>query len=470
MSVLKVPFFVLLLLSTVYGVGAASPDHPKQLPPSGGQATLSYASVVKNVTPAVVNIYAVHRAKGKMPNSPLLADPFFKQYFERAHPEVGKDQVSLGSGVIINKEGYILTNHHVIEKGDKIQVVLSDKREFLAKAVVKDKKTDLALLKIESPKDFPFLQVKPQEDLEVGDVVLAIGNPYGVGQTISHGIVSALARSQEGISDVRSFIQTDAPINPGNSGGPLITTDGRLVGINTAIYSKSGGSVGIGFAVPTTLAMPLIESLKNGGHILRPWIGLDVEAISSETAQKLGMDHPYGVVVKHVYPKGPAFDAGIKAGDILTSIDGKEIEDGAALDYKVAISTIGKQSTFKVLRKGDVKNFAIQFKEPTRFNDAPVTVQSPRPLQGIKLRLLSPGLALDMGLNPMQTGVVITEIAKTALASQMGFLPGDILLSVNKKTVTTKEEAIALLHNPSSAWDLTLRRGDKLINFQIKAS
>ena len=293
----------------------------------------------------------------------MLEDPFFKQFFERTHPEA-RNQVALGSGTIINKQGYILTNYHVVKDADKIQIVLSDRREFLAKPVIMDKRTDLALLKIEGKGEFPYLDISHQEDLAVGDVVLAIGNPYGIGQTVTHGIVSALARSQEGINDFRSFIQTDAPINPGNSGGPLITTDGRVVGINTAIYSKSGGSVGIGFAIPTTLAVPIIESLNNGGRILRPWIGLEVESIPFKIAQNLGLDHPYGVLVKNVHPKGPAYKAGIKEGDIIAALDGDEIEDKAALDYQVAIAPIGKKATIKVFRQGTIQNLPIQLVEP----------------------------------------------------------------------------------------------------------
>lgn len=469
MSILKIAFFSVCLLSTVYGEASAITDQTKQVPAMHEERTLSYAPVVKKVAPAIVNIYTLQHSKDKLPNSPFLADPFFKQFFERTHPGYGRDQISLGSGIIVNKEGFILTNYHVIENADKIQVALSDKREFVAKPVILDKRTDLALLKIQAQGEFPYMDISHEENLEVGDVVLAIGNPYGIGQTVTHGIVSALARSQEGINDFRSFIQTDAPINPGNSGGPLITTDGRLVGINTAIYSKSGGSVGIGFAIPTTLAIPVIESLKNGGHILRPWIGLEVEPLTFEVSQKLGFDHPYGVLVKYVYPKGPAQEAGIKKGDILTAIDGKEIEDKAALDYRVAISPIGKQATIKILRQGDVKNLPIHLKEPLRANDSPIMIQGINPLQGVKVCMLSPALALDMGLNPMLNGVVITEISKTGLATQLGILPGDILVSINKKNVNTKQDAIAYLQNKADAWSLILRRGNKLINFQVKA-
>lgn len=470
MNYIKIYFFTLILLNSVYGAPATAKEQPKEVPHLPEKITLSYAPILKKVAPAVVNIYTALHSKAALPDSPLLKDPFFRQFFERVHPEYGPEQVALGSGVLINKEGFILTNCHVIEDADKIQVILSDKREFIAKIVSMDKRSDLALLKIESKEELPYLTVNAHENLEVGDVVLAIGNPFGVGQTVTHGIVSALSRSQEGISDFRSFIQTDAAINPGNSGGALVTTDGHLVGINTAIYSKSGGSVGIGFAIPTTLAIPVIESLKNGGRIIRPWIGLELEPITIQIAKDLGLNHPYGALVKNVYPKGPAHKAGLKAGDIITAIDGQTIEDEAALDYQVAISPLGKKTTIKILRQGKVKNIPIQLTEPMGAKDPqPFTIEGSNPLQGAKMRVLSPALVLEMGLNPMKSGIVVTEVEDEGTAIALGVLPGDVLVSVNKKNVDTKQDAITLLKNKENSWDLMIRRGEQLINFQIKA-
>lgn len=466
MKYLKIIFIILCFLNTIYGETSAAKEVTKQIPHVREEITLSYAAVIKKVAPAVVNIYTLQHMKAKLPNSPFLEDPFFKQFFERVHPDYGHEQVALGSGVIINKEGFILTNYHVVDDADVIQVILSDRREFIAKPIIMDKRTDLAILKIEAKEDFPYLTVSPQEDLEVGDVVLALGNPFGVGQTVTHGIVSALARSQEGISDFHSFIQTDAAINPGNSGGALVTTDGRLVGINTAIYSKSGGSMGIGFAIPTTLAISVIDSLKNGGHIVRPWIGLDVEPITLKVAKSLGWNHPYGVLVKNVYPMGPAHTAGIKAGDIISALDGHAIEDKAALDYQVAISPVGKKATVTVFRQGEEKKVPIQLIEPMGAkNPHPFVIEGRHPLQGTKMKILSPATALDMGLNPMATGVVISEVSKTGIAAQLGVLPGDILVSINKKNVNTKKDVIELLKNKEGSWQIVLRRGNKLMTF-----
>jgi serine protease Do len=250
-----------------------------------------------------------------------------------------------------------------------------------------------------------------------------------------------------------------------------VTTDGRLVGINTAIYSKNGGSMGIGFAIPTTLAISVIESLKTGGRIVRPWIGLEVVPITIKAALALGLDHPYGVLVKSVHPEGPAYKAGFKEGDIIAAIDGDEIEDKAALDYRVAISPIGKKATIKILRHGEVKNLSVQFVKPPEGTDpAPLIIKGRNPLQGAQMRILSPALALDLGLSPMKKGVVISELAKTSAANRLGLRPGDILISVNAKTVNTKQDVISLLQNKENAWNFVIYRGDKQINFQVKGN
>lgn len=468
MRFLKSFLCLLFLLQPAFGQEAINKQQQKQIPHLQKEITLSYGPVVKNVAPAVVNIYTVQHTKVKLPNSPFLKDPFFKQFFERLHPDFGQEQIALGSGVIVNKEGYILTNYHVVENADTIQVILSDKREFLAKLVTMDKRSDLALLKINSQEKFPYLEVKAQDDLEVGDVVLAIGNPFGVGQTVTHGIISALARSQEGISDFRSFIQTDAAINPGNSGGALVTTDGRLVGINTAIYSKSGGSVGIGFAIPTTLAIPVINSIKHGGEVVRPWLGIKAVPQTMKILQSLGISRPTGVVVESIYPEGPAQKAGLKAGDIITALDGIKIEDEAALEYQIAISPVGKQVTLHILRQGEAKQLPVQLSKPTQGKDPrPFTIEGKNPLQGAKMRALSPDLALKMGLNPMKEGIVITEIAP-GIAEKIGLLPGDMLVSINEQKIRSKKDALTLLQKNKGISSLQILRGSKVIKYEVK--
>lgn len=443
-------------------------DQAKQVPLKREEIMFSYAPVVKKVAPAVVNIYAFHHAKAGISKSPFMEDPFFKQFFEYLHPGEDRDQSSLGSGVLISKDGLILTNYHVIQNADVIRIVLSNKREYVAKLIVTDKKTDLAVLKVEGKEDFPFLTVTSQENLEVGDIVLAIGNPFGVGQTVTTGIISALARSQEGINDYRSFIQTDAAINPGNSGGPLVTTDGVLVGINTAIYSKTGGSMGISFAIPTSLALPVIKSAESGGNVTRPWMGIEVIPVDNKIAHDLGLSHPYGAFVKSVYPGGPADEAGIKAGDFIAAFDGRKIEDDAALDYQIAISPVGKTSEFTIIRKRKEKKISITLKAPLeeKGSDA-LLIQGQNPLRGASLQNISPALALELGLNPMEQGVIVTTVATEEPAAQLGIMPGDILESVNNKKIKTKEQAMTILEQAASSWVLKLRRGDRVIDFQV---
>jgi len=470
-KLIYISLFTLLLLN---GCQDATKDNTtnvvKKVPIQREEITLSYASVVKKVAPAVVNIFAIERIKMEIPSTPFMEDPFFKQLFEHFHDgsNYSKEQNSLGSGVIISPEGLILTNYHVIQDADEIRIVLSDKREYLAKLVNADKRTDLALLKIEGGGKFSFMTISPTEDLEVGDVVLAIGNPFGVGQSVTSGIVSALARSQEGISDFRSFIQTDAAINPGNSGGALVTTDGRLVGINTAIFSKGGGSIGIGFAIPTPLALPIIESMENGGRIVRPWLGLDTLPLTNKVIKELSLPRPYGVVVKEVYPGSPADKAGIQSGDFIAAVNGHEIQDEASLDYHVAIANVGKESEITIVRNGAEKKVPVSMTEPLGSHDrTSLTIKESSPLQGTVIKTITPALALEMGINPMKTGVVITELLKSSPASQLGIQPGDVIESINTNPIKTTADAVANLQSKVRDWILVLKRGNKVLTLEV---
>lgn len=472
MNFLKSSFFLLSLCIVLTACKETAPkinEESKAIPHDRKEVTLSYASVVKKVAPAVVNIYAFQEAKTQYPNSPFMDDPFFKQFFDNLNPDESNAQNSLGSGVIVSKDGLVLTNYHVIENADVIRIVLSNKQEYVAKLVATDKKTDLALLQIEDGEEFPFLTVSPQEDLEVGDIVLAIGNPFGVGQTVTSGIISALSRSQEGINDYRSFIQTDAAINPGNSGGPLVTTDGQLVGINTAIYSKTGGSMGIGFAIPTSLALPIMNSIERGGKITRPWLGIEVVPVDNELAHKLGLPHPYGVIVKGVYPNGPADQAGLKMGDFISSFDGKEIEDDADLDYRVATASLGKKADLVIFRKGAEQKLSLSLQEPYGAKDPrPLFINGKNPFQGASIIDLSPALALEIGISPMSQGVIITSVSEKSPAAQLGIKPGDILLTINKTKIRTKDEVASVLKKTVPEWTVHLLRGREVVAFRVR--
>src|SRR3954469_3203688 len=345
--------FALLLITLL---GFADPGFAQQraLPESRQQITLSFAPLVKQTAPAVVNIYTRRVVQQRV--SPLFDDPFFQRFFGQSSPlGMPRERVerSLGSGVIVASDGLIVTNDHVVKDSDQITVVLADRREFEARLVSTDSKTDLAILRITPPdsEKLPFLALHDSDDLEVGDLVLAIGNPFGVGQTVTSGIVSALARTAVGVSDFNFFIQTDAAINPGNSGGALVSMDGRLVGINSAIYSRSGGSIGIGFAIPANMVASFLAAELKGGHLDRPWIGVSGQGVSADMAEALGLDHPTGIIVDDIYPGSPAAQAGLKRGEVITAINGKSVKDAGSLRFRLATLDFGNTAILSVLRK-----------------------------------------------------------------------------------------------------------------------
>ena len=326
--------------------------------PTQAELRLSYAPVVHQVAPAVVNVYA---AKVVQNRNPLFEDPIFRRFF--GVPGDGGNQIqrSLGSGVIVDPAGLVVTNVHVIEGADEVKVVLADKREFEAEIVLKDKRSDLAVLRIKDAHErFPSLDFANSDALQVGDVVLAIGNPFGVGQTVTHGIVSALARTQVGITDYQFFIQTDAAINPGNSGGALVDLDGRLVGINTAIFSRSGGSQGIGFAIPSNMVRVVVASAEHGGKAVeRPWLGAKLQAVTPDIADSLGLTRPTGALVVNVLHDSPAAQAGLKSGDLILSVDGQTVDDPNAFDYRFATKPLGGSAELGLRRAGKALNVKV---------------------------------------------------------------------------------------------------------------
>src|SRR5476649_280432 len=306
-------------LFVLLGAGKALAQD-RRPPASPAEPRLSYAPIVQRVQPAVVNVFATKVVQNR---NPLLEDPIFRRFFGVPGDQPEQMQRSLGSGVMVDPSGLVVTNVHVIEGADQVKVSLSDKREFEAEIVLKDSRTDLAILRLkDSHEKFPTLDFANSDELLVGDVVLAIGNPFGVGQTVTHGIISALARTQVGITDYQFFIQTDAAINPGNSGGALVDLTGRLVGINTAIFSRSGGSQGVGFAIPANMVQVVVASAKTGGTaVKRPWLGAKLQPLTHDIAESLGLKRPAGALVASVFPDSPAARAGIKSGDVIVSVD-----------------------------------------------------------------------------------------------------------------------------------------------------
>ncbi|MCT7308919.1 MULTISPECIES: Do family serine endopeptidase [Ralstonia] len=337
----------------------------------GGTSSNSYAEAAKVAMPAVVNIFSSKNAPKRGNNPQASADPWFRFFFgDRAPEQRQEPTASLGSGVIVSSEGYILTNHHVVDGADEIEVALTDGRKTNAKVVGSDPETDLAVLKINLP-NLPAITLGRLENVRVGDVVLAIGNPFGVGQTVTMGIVSALGRSHLGINTFENFIQTDAAINPGNSGGALVDADGNLLGINTAIYSRSGGSLGIGFAIPVSLAKQVMESIISTGSVVRGWIGVEPQDVTPEIAESFGLSRKDGALIAAVVQGGPADKAGLRPGDILTSVNGEPILDTTALLNSIAQLQPGAEAKVTVSRKGKAVELTIVVGKrppPTRRN------------------------------------------------------------------------------------------------------
>ena len=450
---------VVIGLLVAFAPGASAQD--RQVPASPAQLQLSFAPIVKRVAPAVVNVYAEHVVEN---NNPFLADPFFRQFFG----VVPRQQVerSLGSGVVVDPSGLIVTNYHVIEGASEVKVALSDKREFAADIVLKDQRSDLAVLRIKGAKErFPTLQFANSDDLQVGDVVLAIGDPFGVGQTVTHGIVSAVARTDVGISDYQFFIQTDAAINPGNSGGPLVDMNGRMVGLNSAIYSRSGGSQGIGFAIPANMVRVVVASAEGGsGAVKRPWLGAKLQEVTPDIADSLGLQRPSGALVASVVADSPAAHAGIKTGDVIVSVDGTEVDDPTAFNYRFATKPLGGSAQLGVMRQGHaiVVPVALQSLPDTPREEVEISAASP--FRGATVANLSPALADEMHLDPNAQGVVISDVADGSEAQSIGFQKGDIIVAVNNQKIEKPADLERVAGTGSRQWRITLMRGGQQIS------
>jgi Do/DeqQ family serine protease len=444
-----------------------------QIPTSDGEIKLTFAPIVKRTAPSVVNIYTRRVVKQRRPS--LFNDPFFQRFFgddfnQRFGMPRERIQNSLGSGVIVRDDGIVITNNHVIQNSDEIKVALSDRREFDAEIVGADERTDLAVLKIRNaPNDLPALTIGDADALEVGDLVLAIGNPFGVGQTVTSGIVSAVARSNVGITDFRSFIQTDAAINPGNSGGALVTLDGSLVGINTAIYSQDGSSVGIGFAIPTPMVRVVLNSILQEGKAVRAWLGASGQSISSEIAEALGLDRPLGVIVNKVYEGSPAEDAGIQAGDVLTSMNGQEILDSENMRYRLATLVVGEEAQVELMRDGRSKQVRVRLIPPPETparNETQLSGQFP-PFGGATVANVNPALAEELGIEP-EGGVIVMSLKRRSFARRAGLAPGDLLLALNGRDITSVRSLETELGRPTSQWTYSVKRGGRVIQRSIQ--
>lgn len=411
-------------------------------PTSTAQVQLSYAPVVQRVSPSVVNIYT----KTLVSRQPMMEDPFFRFFFggRQAQPRV---QNSLGSGVIVRKDGLIVTNRHVVGEADEITVVLADRREFPGKVILQDERSDLALVEINTNgRDLPVMALGDSDRLQVGDIAIAIGNPFGIGQTVTQGIVSAV-RSGGGPTGYQYYIQTDAAINPGNSGGALVNLAGELIGINTFIASPTGGSVGVGFAVPVNMVRSIIGAAGTG-KLVRPWVGVEGQAVDTDIASAVGLERPRGVMVNRLSAQSPAAKSGLKIGDIITAIDGKEVTDSSELQFRVATKQIGSTAVFTVLRNGKAQNIKVTMTSPPEVPARDETVLKGEGLfAGVKVANLSPALSVELGGTLPEQGVIILEMARNSPAARIGVLqPGDIIEAINGNavgTVDALEKAVA---------------------------
>ncbi|WP_407175222.1 DegQ family serine endoprotease [Bradyrhizobium sp. STM 3562] len=457
-------FLAALCVSALIATPLAAQD--RRVPSSPAELRLSYAPIVHRVQPAVVNVYA---AKVVQNHNPFLDDPIFRRFFGIPGGPQEQMQRSLGSGVMVDPSGLVVTNVHVIEGADQVKVSLSDKREFEAEIVLKDSRSDLAVLRLkDSHEKFPTLDFANSDELMVGDVVLAIGNPFGVGQTVTHGIVSALARTQVGITDYQFFIQTDAAINPGNSGGALVDMSGHLVGINTAIYSRSGGSQGIGFAIPSNMVRVVVASAKNGGKaVKRPWLGARLQAVTPDIADSLGLKTPSGALVASIVPNSPAARAGLKSSDLITAIDGQPVEDPNAFDYRFATRPLGGTAQIDVVRAGRPVKLTVALETAPDSDRNEITLSGRSPFSGATIANISPAVADELHLDAATEGVVVTSIAEDSAAANVGFQKGDIIMAVNNRKIARTSDLDKAAREQARLWRITLVRGGQQINVTL---
>jgi Do/DeqQ family serine protease len=441
----------------------------KRVPQSREDVQFSYAPLVRQAAPAVVNVYAQKRVAARQRG--LFDDPFFRQFFGEDNNFGGQRQRlanSLGSGVIVDDNGLVVTNNHVIAGADDIRVVLSDKREFEAKVLLADERTDLAVMRIDTNGErLPFLEMADSDNLEVGDLVLAIGNPFGVGQTVTSGIVSALARTQVGITDYQFFIQTDAAINPGNSGGALVDMNGELIGINTAIFSRSGGSIGIGFSIPTNMVRTVVQTAASGKALRRPWLGAEFQDMTADLAATLGFDRPEGAIVTRVIAAGPLAQAGLKRGDVIVAVDDRPLENAKELGYHIATSQIGDSRIFDYQRNGKRYEVRVVMAAPPETVPRDQrTIGGRSPFSGTVVANLSPAVAEELDLAIDAKGAVIVK-ADSGPARRF-FQRGDKVIALNDIEVDSVATLATLIEDGQPYWDIVLERKGRNLRLRLR--
>jgi len=460
-----------LFLGFVAAVPLQAAVAARAVPASAEEVRLSYAPLVKRTAPAVVNIYTRRTVKQRRV-SPLFDDPFFRRFFGDRGPGGTRERVqnSLGSGVIVAANGLIVTNYHVIEGADEIRVVLADRREFDAELVMTEERNDLALLQVDArDATLPVLGFGDSDQLEVGDLILAIGNPFRVGQTVTSGIVSATARTSRAIGDGGVFIQTDAAINPGNSGGALVDLHGNLVGVNTAIFSRSGGSHGIGFAIPVNLVKGLVAAHQAGGETIRPWLGAEGESVRQDIAQALGLERPRGIILSAVYPDGPFERAGLRKNDVILKAEGETVDDMVALRYRLETAD-GDRAQVTYWRRGETATASVPLEAPPENPPRNETVlQGRTPFNGVRVINVSPAVVEEFGLTGVADGVLVTGVRRESIGRRLGFRTGDVIEEVNGRSVSLVRELVQLEQDEPESWQIILRRGGKRLRMEFRS-
>ncbi len=437
-----------------------------RVPADLAQVQFSFAPVVDRAVPSVVNIYATRLVAERV--SPFFNDDFFSQFFGDLGAVRPREQNALGSGVILG-DGLVVTNFHVVENATDIRIVLADRREFDGELVLADEEADLAVIRIAGGAGLPALEIADSDAVEVGDLVLAIGNPFGVGQTVSSGIISGLARTGRGGGAFNTggyFIQTDAPINPGNSGGALVDMQGRLVGINTQIVTSSGGSIGIGFAIPANLVRRVLAQAAEGAaSFTRPWAGIEVQLVDADMANALGLDRPQGLLVRSLAPASPFAEAGVQPGDVILSIDGHDLNAPGELGFRLSLQELGSHVPVVILSGGSRRTVAVEMRAPSSASEglgaAPVTVTFPGPFQGLVVQELTPALASQLGLRSGVEGVIVLGMDDPRRARN--FQPGDVISQINGVAIRSMSDFLAAANDDRRSWKVVIdRRGGRV--------
>ena len=436
----------------------------KATPQNAGQVTLSYAPLVKETAPAVVNVYAERMVTRRM--SPLFSDPFFGQFFGQQMPGRSEKQTSLGSGVIVGKNGTIITNNHVINGADDVRVALADGREFPCKVLLKDDRYDLAVLKIESDEEFPTIPIGDSDAVEVGDLSLAIGNPFAVGQTVTSGIISGLARNSITDGEFGFFLQTDAAINPGNSGGALLDMNGELIGINTAIFSRGGGSNGIGFAIPANMVKVFLAAADSGQTAFqRPYVGASFGPVTSDMAEAVGLKAARGAIISSIRPESPAEKAGLQPGSVIVAVDDVPVEHPDALLYRLTVIGLGKTADLTVERDGKTSHInlplALAPEDPPRDSRL---IGGKSPFSGLTVENISPRVAEELRLPDISDGVAVADVEGGSPAARLGFARGDIIVAVNGTEIDSTGTLEDQAATSPGLWRLSINRGGRMIN------